>query len=330
MKNLNPRLVQLLAALAAILAAAVLIVLGLKYRAARNLPDNASGLSGAAGNQTAYSAISYWNGNTVQSFAVNESGIWTWVDDPEFPLDPTDITALAETLTTLTPQQTITEPKTLDHYGLDEPTATLDALAPDGGKLSLTFGKATTDGKSVYLLMDGAESPVYILDGALLTQMNRGVYDMMALPALPALTEENVQSVVLSAGELTTTLTAVRELDQEGKPLPKTPVFWKINDQDANGKADGVLSELGELCITQCVDFKPSAHAVSLCGFDTPAAKILVTYRTESGTEQTLTLTFGKSTGTGRYLRINEDSTIYLIATELVDSLLPAAVKGFA
>ncbi|MEG1594573.1 MAG: DUF4340 domain-containing protein, partial [Oscillibacter sp.] len=188
MKNLNPRLVQLLAALAAILAAAVLIVLGLKYRAARNLPDNASGLSGAAGNQTAYSAISYWNGNTVQSFAVNESGLWTWVDDPEFPLDPTDITALAETLTTLTPQQTITEPKTLDHYGLDEPTATLDALAPDGGKLSLTFGKATTDGKSVYLLMDGAESPVYILDGALLTQMNRGVYDMMALPALPALT----------------------------------------------------------------------------------------------------------------------------------------------
>ncbi|MEG1593201.1 MAG: hypothetical protein RR350_02240, partial [Oscillibacter sp.] len=76
----------------------MLIVLGVKYRSARNNPDGAMTASGANAAQTAYSAISYWNGNTALSFAVNEAGNWFWVDDPDFPLDPAGITAMAEEL----------------------------------------------------------------------------------------------------------------------------------------------------------------------------------------------------------------------------------------
>lgn len=144
------------------------------------------------------------------------------------------------------------------------------------------------------------------------------------------MTVENLESVVLSAGKQQSTLIAVRERDKDGNIVPNGTVFWKINGKDAGGRADAVLAELGELTVSRCVDFKPSAHAVTLCGLDTPAAQILVTYRTEAGTEQTLTLFFGKATAEGRYVRMNEDSTIYLVATDSVDALLPAAVNGFS
>lgn len=182
MKKLNIRLVRPLLALMTLLAVAVVIVLGVKYRAQRNAPEGAEKAPGVLTAQSSYSAIAYWNGATTLSFAVNESGVWTWVDDPDFPLDTTDILAMAEELATLTPQQTITQPEALETYGLDDPSATLSAIASDEDKLTLTFGKATTDGKSRYMLMNGADSPVYIIDNTLMTQMNKAVYDMMSLP----------------------------------------------------------------------------------------------------------------------------------------------------
>lgn len=331
MKRLHPRLARLLLPLAALLAVAVLITLGAKYRAGRNTPGSETSAPGSGASQADYTAISYWNGNTTLSFAVNENGVWTWVDDPDFPLDPTDILATAELLAALTPQQTLENPENLETYGLDDPSATLSAIAGDTSKLTLRFGKATTDGKSYYVLMNGAETPVYTVDGGLLGQMNKGVYEMMALPAMPAMTADTVETAVFSAGEKQTTLTAVREKDEKGNLVPKGTLSWQLDGQSAGTRAEDALAELAELQVIRCVDFKPSAHAASLCGFDAPAAKLVVTYRTEAGTEQTLTLLFGKAapSGEGRYLRMNEDSTIYLVPTEKIDALLPAAINGF-
>ena len=55
-----------------------------------------------------------------------------------------------------------------------------------------------------------------------------------------------------------------------------------------------------------------------------------MTYLTDSGTEQTLTLAFGTENldGDGRYVRVDDDTTIYQMDLDSVDALFAAAQNG--
>ena len=128
--------------------------------------------------EASYSALSYDNGTATLSFQLDESGKWVWADDPEFPLDDSTIQSILTLLTNLKPQQTITDGDTLEAYGLDQPVATLTATKPDGGTLTIALGNTTTDGNSYYMLMNGQESPVYIISNSLYTEMTKTIYDM--------------------------------------------------------------------------------------------------------------------------------------------------------
>ena len=155
----------------AALAAVLLIVRTLKDRSARQAEEEAAAAeaAGVITEEAAYSALSYDNGTTALSFALDENGNWTWADDPEFPLDDSTVTAIVDLLTALKPQQTITDGDTLEAYGLDDPFATLTATTPEGETLTLALGNTTTDGTSYYMLMNGQESPVYIIADTLYT-----------------------------------------------------------------------------------------------------------------------------------------------------------------
>ena len=82
----------------------------------------------------------------------------------------------------------------------------------------------------------------------------------------------------------------------------------------------------------QCVSFEPSEKAVSLCGFDAPVAEIQIDYRTPIQVQQVLNVTVGVKSETldGYYVRINEDTTIYLMSTQALTQLLNVAQNGFA
>ena len=83
------RLITILSIILAVLCAAVLVVLSIRYRAAQAAKDqntvSPSDIAEAA--QSEYVALSYSNGSTTLSFSLNEDGIWTWDSEPDFPLD---------------------------------------------------------------------------------------------------------------------------------------------------------------------------------------------------------------------------------------------------
>lgn len=310
----------------AALAAVLLIVRTLKDRSARQAEEEAAAAeaAGVITEEAAYSALSYDNGTTALSFALDENGNWTWADDPEFPLDDSTVTAIVDLLTALKPQQTITDGDTLEAYGLDDPFATLTATTPEGETLTLALGNTTTDGTSYYMLMNGQESPVYIIADTLYTYMSKAIYDMCALPELPLLAEERILSVTLSGTE-TVTLTPDQDEDADGS----VTVTWKSGGEDVTDAAADLIGELEALSITKCVDYKPTDEAVSICGFDEPVT-VTMTYLTDSGTEQTLTLAFGTENldGDGRYVRVDDDTTIYQMDLDSVDALFAAAQNG--
>lgn len=92
------------------------------------------------------------------------------------------------------------------------------------------------------------------------------------------------------------------------------------------------MEELELLTLTRCVDYSPSPEAVTICGFDEPAAEVEVSYRTEAGTEQTMTAQRGhRFAGRHRrYVRLNDDTAIYQLAADGVDTLVQVAAEGLS
>lgn len=290
-----------------------------------------------------YTSLTYTNSTATLSFTQDEDGSWIWADDPEFPLDDSTITYIIQILQSLKPQQTITDGDTLEAYGLDQPSATLTATdAETGETLKLTFGKATTDGTSYYMLMNDAESPVYIVSDTLYNYLSTPIYDMCVLPELPVLTEETLNSLTIQ-GAVETTLTAAHnesvgtddaeDTDEETTDGEETSsVTWTSGETDVtdNETLQSLLDELSTLSFTKCADYKPSDEAVELCGFGSPTAVLTASYVTDSGTEGTLTLTLGTKNvdGDSYYARMDDDTTIYLISASAVSALVTAASSG--
>ena len=212
MSNQQKRTFRILLAIAVVLAVALAAVLIYKNQAAQAQAEAEAQAEADAviTQEQEYNALSYNNGSATLSFTLDENGSWVWADDPTFPLDQTTVTAIVDLISSLTPQQTITDGDTLEAYGLDNPTATLTASGADGASLTLSLGKTTTDGESYYMMMNEDQSTVYIIAGTLYDYLSTPIYDMCILPEIPDLAEENLDSITVT-GTVTTALTAARE-----------------------------------------------------------------------------------------------------------------------
>lgn len=338
MSNQQKRTFRILLAIAVVLAVALAAVLIYKNQAAQAQAEAEAQAEADAviTQEQEYNALSYNNGSATLSFTLDENGSWVWADDPTFPLDQTTVTAIVDLISSLTPQQTITDGDTLEAYGLDNPTATLTASGADGASLTLSLGKTTTDGQSYYMMMNEDQSTVYIIAGTLYDYLSTPIYDMCILPEIPDLAEENLDSITVT-GTVTTALTAAREeteasdgeeTDGEDTDTQAVTVTWtdgEGTDVTENQQLTALLTELETFTLTKCADYRPSDEAVSLCGFDAPAAVAEIV----SGST-TFTITVGGATldGTGYYVRIDDDTTIYQATTASVDTLLEVAAGG--
>ena len=103
------RIVTILATILLVLVAALLIVLGIRFRewrADREGADPSDG--GAAPASGAYTSLTYDNGTATLSFSQDEAGAWYWTADESFPLEDTVILEILDLLSSWKPQQTLT------------------------------------------------------------------------------------------------------------------------------------------------------------------------------------------------------------------------------
>ena len=317
------RLITVLSVILAILSAALLIVLGIRYRQSRDaVQDPAAQAAGST-----YASLSVYSGSATLSFSIQEDGTWVWDDDTEFPLDDSTIESMMDLLSDLTPQQVLSDPESLESYELDAPSASISAVKVDQSTVSVTFGKATTDGTSRYAMMNDDASTIYIFADTLYQALQTPIYDMMTLPELPELPESSISSISIQGpGEDAQPLLLAAQHTDDGATT------WLSGGEDVtdNASVQALLEDLGQMQIARCVDYRPSDEAASICGFDAPDALVQVTYTTEDGSESVWTLTVGTTEpgGTGRYARIGADTTIYLLETALLDPLMRIAAGG--
>lgn len=328
------RLITILSAILLVLVIALVIVLAVRYRANRDDGSAGTGepVAGLVSDETAYTSLTYDNGETTLSFERSELGLWYWTADADLPLDDSVILDIISTLTAWNPQQTLTDAAALEASGLDEPTGSLTAVTSTGSYTKLLFGKTTTDGTSDYVRLNDDEGTVYIIDGGLSDLMEIPVYDMCRLPALPVLEEARIRSI---------TIRGPMQEDETSRRVVSLTALRSEEDSDTTWRFEGanvtddptlraLLEDLSALTFAKCVDYAPSDEAAEICGFDSPSAVLQVAYRTEGGADQTLELTIGERLpdGSGRYTRLDGESAVYLLVTDLLDPLMNIAANG--
>ena len=347
------RTVTILLSIVGALFLALLIVFGMIYREGREeaLAGTAApaGLSadGKAVDPGAYTALRWYNGAATLSFALDEEGKWIWADGPDFPLKDDTVNSILESLSSLKFQQVLPAGEDKSEHGLDTPAATLTASAGEKEQ-TLAFGKATTDGDSYYMMMNGDESTVYIVADTLVKLMQTPIYDMCALPELPDLSEKNLRAITIQ-GPVPATEAGGGEEDGEPEAPgeePERPAV-SLNARRSGGEdqpalwfegSDNVtaaplmqdlLHDLASMSVAKCVDYFPSEEAAEICGFHSADAILKVEYAA-NGTDQTFTLSVGARMPdqSGRYVRLEEDGAIYALATDSIDAVMTISVAG--
>lgn len=328
------RLITVLSTILLILMAAVLVVLGIRYRESRAAAETEGMIDPSTNtvvDHNAYTKLYYETENFTLSFTRDDLGIWRWDGNRDFPLNDGTVTEILALLTAWNPQQTLTDAEALESSGVANPTRTLIATTENGGTTTLTFGRATTDGNSYYARLNGDETTVYILAGTLYNLLDKPIYDMCRLPKLPELTEDMIQSIAVSSiteedGQLApfTVLSAQRAEDG-------SETTWRSNGANVTDDptVKALLEDVSALTLSKCLIYDPSEEAVTICGFDTPAAGLTVIYES-NGTESALNFIIGNRLPdrSGRYVRLENDSTIYFLPTELLDPLMRLASEG--
>lgn len=327
------KVVSILCGILAVLCAALLIVLGIRYREVRDVeePSTAPVVSEEIEETgIAYLMLSYYNGSTTLNFSRDEAGAWVWSDDVSFPLDDSTITAITDLLTNWSPKETITDPETIANSGTVDAEISL-AASTSKGMLTIDFGKTTEDGQ--YVRLNADESEIHLIDSTLYELMCVPIHDMFILPELPVLNDENMVAVIVrginaedpEAG-ITTILSAQRS---DGETAVSS---WRSGGANVSDlpTVTALLSDVKALKPSRCILYRPSEEAATICGFDSPSAKLGVSYLAEDGSEQLLELWIGNPLpdGSGRYVRLGDEPTIYLVTTDLLDPMMRVAAEG--
>ncbi len=334
----------LLTAVAVLIALLVAVTLWKRRAGDRQEADAAASSSAAvpaaapvSGGETGCTALTYYNGLTTLSFALDEEAGWYWADDRSFPLDGSFVERIVGLVAGLRPQQTISPADALENYGLDKPAMRLTASYGEEASAAMYIGnRVAGESGSYYMYLDGEPETVYVIASALPAALEKGIYDMMELPDLPAPEEESILSVSVTGP-------SAPAAEEGGTPIPgrvtilnsyagTDGVSWRSGGVSVadNETVRSVLTLLTGVKLSRCVDYKPSDEAVSLCGVDNPAAAAVVRYRDGGDQEQTFRLTVGAAAtdGAERYVRVDDDATVYAISAAALAPLLAMAENG--
>lgn len=259
--------------------------------------------------------LEYSDGEITLHFAKDEDGHWQWRDDPEFPLDESAIHAMMTSVEEMKDAQPIKKAKKASYYGLDSKEMYLRITDRKGEKITFYFGDQNKN-EQYYVRRTDRKGKVYVAPKAMTKALNRSVYDMMELPKLPELTEENMRTIVINGGDgVKFTVKA-----SDGK--------WVRQGSTVSKKMQPVVKMLDGLELDRCIDYRPSEGVDKICGLRHPTAVIRVDYVNTVGVEDSFRMEVGDKRGSGRYVRINDDSTIYLIDRKTLTPLLDLARSG--
>ena len=253
-------------------------------------------------------AVSYSDGTVVTRFILDENGTWRWAEDTSLPLQEGAVQEVLDGVAILSQLKPLANIDEISAYGLESPTRYVAVSYSDDTKA--VFYLNYQDKGELWYMRTADTTKVYIAPTEVCQLTTRGVYDMMQLPSLPELTEDNIKNITVKQGEESVVLTY-----KDG--------VW-FHGYNPAGTKQAVIDAVMGLEIAKCIDYAPAEGAAAVCGLTEPAATVAVKYVNTVGVETEETITIGdyRESMDGYYAQINGDSAIYLLAAEAVEPIL--------
>ena len=241
-------------------------------------------------------ALALCDGDVTLRFEKDETGAWTWFDDPAFPLDQTALQELAV-------------------YGLEAPKKYI-TVTSDGVDVVYYLGDQAADGR--WYVLTPAGTVRYTSDENKML-LSRSIYAMAVLPVLPVIEPDRLVSVSLLRADGTAAVSFYTAEDGTRRSA----------NRDVTEKTAALADEIAALTLTACVDYDPAEGAAAVCGLDTPEVTLTVNYLADNSAERTLILAIGLSTGDGgRYVALDGDTTIYRMEESSLTQILTLSETG--
>lgn len=263
-------------------------------------------------------ALALCDGDVTLRFEKDESGAWTWFDDPAFPLDQTaleDLLALPAAWTAAKRWPMCRSWPSMA-WRLPRSTSPSPPTAWTSSIISATRPRMAV----------GTCSPLPVRCAIPLTKIRccsaAASTPMAVLPVLPVIEPDRLVSVSLLRADGTAAVSFYTAEDGTRRSA----------NRDVTEKTAALADEIAALTLTACVDYDPAEGAAAVCGLDTPEVTLTVNYLADNSAERTLILAVGLSTGDGgRYVALDGDTTIYRMEesslTQILDPVRDRAVS---
>lgn len=189
-----------------------------------------------------------------------------------------------------------------------------------------------------YLLYNGDESKVYLVDSTLQNAFSLGLYDMVQMESLPAFGTVTGLSVTQPDGNIT-----LSYLEDNESLTYNSDLHWFLEEQDGTqlaldtGKVSSLTASVTGLTWMSCVNYDADDQELAAWELDEDSAvKVILTYE-PSGSEddeeadvqpETFTLYLGAETDSGTYARLADSRMVYLINSDTADSLRYASYSS--
>jgi len=259
----------------------------------------------------ASASVTCCDGDITLRFTKNEMDKWIWKEDSAFPLDETYVTELMATIEQMLALTPLENPEAAEEYGLDGEEEKYVSVSGREGQILWYLGDQDSS-DCYYMRRSDQEGLIYLAPAQLTEQISRSIYDMALLPALPQLTAENL-----------TSLTITDEQEQQTVIRRNSQGNWVDNlGVNRTLAVEALLHAYANPAISACIDFRPASGVPSICGLKTPQVTMTAEYINSLNVQATLTLKLGKEWLDGYYMKMNDDTTIYLLSAELAKPVL--------
>ena len=240
---------------------------------------------------------------------VKQGDSWIYEADPTFPLDEKKITAMLDTLASLSAAKTIDEGASAQSYGLASPLCRVEA-----GSMELRIGSdAAMDGGRYFSTGDGK---VYITADDILTPFRYSLLELVKQEAAPAM--ETLETVTLERQGKAPLIIQNRQ----GEALCYSPDYvWFVGTIPLDTENTETLIRHGtDMTWEGCAAYR--AEDLSPFGLEDPTLRLTIRYSLPE--EGTYTLEVGTAVSGQYYARMNDSRVIYWMDAADVNALLEA------
>ena len=208
-------------------------------------------------------------------------GKWQYAGDAAFPVNESQITAMAAALSNITASRKVADTlDKADEYGLKAPALTVWVTGGDGKTSTLFFGNKNSVTGDTYLYLDGSTT-IYTVSSSLASKFNSKLYALIASEAFPTMDASLVSKLSYTSQDKNLLLTYY----EKGNDASYSSLYqWFAQGKDGKlspldtEKVNAYLEGLTSVTPLATVAYDATPDLLTAYGLDAPQAVIAVDY----------------------------------------------------